>query len=60
MGYDSVMEKRPNTYEFVRHDGQRGWRIPYPYCALPSSGRCVAIDPAGVTHLVNRKSLTPD
>jgi len=54
------MEQRPYEYHSVRHHGERGWRIPYPTRVLPASGRCVAIDPAGVTHLVDRKSLTPD
>jgi hypothetical protein len=54
------MEQRPHTYESVRRNGQPGWRIPCPYYALPKSGRCVAIDPAGVTRLVDRKSLAPD
>ena len=50
--------ERPLDYTMVKHDGQSGWKLPYPYKLLPSGGRVVAIDPAGVTRLVSRKSLT--
>ena len=50
--------ERPNDYTMIKHDGQSGWKLPHAYKLLPSSGRVVAIDPKGVSHLVSRKSLT--
>ena len=50
--------ERPHDYTMVRHDGQPGWKLPYPYKLLPSGGHVVAIDPDGVTRLVSRKTLT--
>jgi hypothetical protein len=50
--------ERPTSYTMVKHDGQSGWKLPYAYKVLPSSGGVVVIDPAGVTRLVSRKSLT--
>ena len=57
MGYYGIME-RPITYTPVRRDGEPGWKLPYHYGAVPSSGNVVVIDPAGKTKLVSRKSLT--
>lgn len=50
--------ERPTSYTFVKCDGQSGWKLPYNFKLLPSSGRVVVIDPGGVTRLVSRKSLT--
>lgn len=50
--------ERPDTYTHVKCDGQSGWKLPHSYKVLPSGGRVVVIDPAGVTRLVSRKSLT--
>jgi hypothetical protein len=50
--------ERPHDYTMVRHDGQLGWKLPYPYKLLPSGGRVVVIDPSGITRLVSRKALT--
>lgn len=57
MGAGLAME-RPTRYTMVKCNGQGFWKLPYPYEVLPSSGRIVAIDPKGVTRLVNRKSIT--
>jgi len=50
--------ERPHEYTMVRCDGKSGYKLPYPFGALPSSGNVVVVDPAGVTRLVSRKSLT--
>jgi hypothetical protein len=50
--------ERPEHYTMVRCDGQPGWKLPYPFGAMPSSGRVVLVDPSGVTRLVSRKSIT--
>lgn len=50
--------ERPFGYTTVKCDGRPGYKLPYSYKLLPSSGRVVVIDPAGVTQLVSRKSLT--
>jgi hypothetical protein len=49
---------RPSSYTFVKVDGRPGWKLPYHYGALPSSGKVAVIDPAGVTRPVSRKSIT--
>ena len=52
--------ERPREFTMVRHDGEPGWKLPYPYKLLPSSASAgvVVIDPAGVTRHVARKTLT--
>ncbi len=50
--------ERPQVYTMIRCDGQPGWKLPYAFGVLPSSGRVAVIDPAGVTRLVSRKSIT--
>lgn len=47
-----------SPWTHIKCDGQPGWKLPYAFALLPSSGRVVVIDPAGVTRLVNRKSIT--
>lgn len=46
------------SYTMVKCDGRPGYKLPYSYKLLPSGGRVVVIDPAGVTRLVSRKSLS--
>jgi hypothetical protein len=48
---------RPISYTAVKHNGETGWKLPYAFGVLPSSGRVIAIDPNGVTRLVSRKLL---
>jgi hypothetical protein len=50
--------ERPLQYTMVKVDGKAGYKLPYHFGALPSSGRVVVIDPAGVTRSVSRKSIT--
>jgi len=50
--------ERPLSYTHIRVAGQPGYKLPYPYALLPSSGRVVVVDPQGVSRLVDRKSLT--
>jgi hypothetical protein len=50
--------ERPLSYTPVKCDGKSGWKLPYPYGVLPSSGSVVAVDPAGVTRLISRKLIT--
>ncbi len=52
--------ERPREFTMVRHNGEIGWKLPYPYKLLPSSATAgvVVVDPAGVTRLVARKTLT--
>jgi hypothetical protein len=50
--------ERPNTYTPVKCDGRPGYKLPYNYKLLPSSGNVVVIDPKGVTRLVSCKSLS--
>ena len=50
--------ERPLTYTPVRVDEQAGWKLPYHYKALPSSGTVVVVDPEGVTRPVSRKRVT--
>jgi len=57
MRYDWAMEKT-FSYTMVRHDGEPGWKLPYSYKLLPSSGRVTVIDPQGITRLVSRKALS--
>jgi hypothetical protein len=49
--------ERPMQYTMVKCDGKPGYKLPYPFGALPSSGRVVVIDPQGISRLVSRKSL---
>lgn len=50
--------ERPVQYTMVRVDGKAGYKLPYAYGVLPSSGKVVVIDPAGVTRSVSRKSIS--
>lgn len=50
--------ERPSSYTMVKCDGVSGYKLPYSFKLLPSSGRVVVIDPKGVSQLVSRKSLT--
>jgi hypothetical protein len=49
--------ERPREFTMVRHNGEIGWKLPYSYKLLPSSGRVVVVDPKGITRLVSRKAL---
>lgn len=50
--------ERPLQYAMVRVDGKAGYKLPYPYGVLPSSGKVVVVSPEGVTQSVSRKSIT--